>query len=106
MAARPEFLAFFSPAFSFPLLTYPHISHFLRWENTYTYAQLYSGEREFVPDPDAGKKLANTGMEHTIASFLRSEKLEFSTLRHAKFSSMLLLHFLLAENKSFTTTRY
>ena len=33
-------------------------------------------------------------------SFLRKEKLEFSTLRHAKFSTMALLHLLHASNKA------
>ena len=32
-----------------------------------------------------------------VCSFMKAEKLEFSSLRHAKFSTMLLLHALLSD---------
>jgi len=53
-------------------------------------------------DPDEAVALAKTGKnqegeEHSVSSFMRAEKLEFSSLRHAKFSTMLLLHALHAD---------
>jgi hypothetical protein len=53
-------------------------------------------------DPDEVVALAKTGKnqegeEHSVSSFMRAEKLEFSSLRHAKFSTMLLLHALHAD---------
>lgn len=48
-------------------------------------------------DIDEDVKLAMVGSEHSVSSFFRSEKLEFSTLRHAKFSTMILLYALLAD---------
>ena len=79
---------------------------FLLFFLTKLYQQLFEGEREFVPDPDANAELPTTGSDHSVASFLRSEKLEFSSLRHAKFSTMLFLYFLLLEDKQYTIVRY
>jgi hypothetical protein len=56
-----------------------------------------NGEADVTPDPDAAAVLATTGTDHTVGTFLRTEKLEFSSLRHAKFSTMLLIHALLAD---------
>ena len=53
--------------------------------------------RLVVTDPS----LPCMGDDHTVISFLRAERLEFSSLRHAKFSTMLLLRFLSTENKTF-----
>jgi len=47
------------------------------------------------PDPDADVPVASVGGDHSISSFFRSERLEFSSLRHAKFSSMVLINALL-----------
>lgn len=55
------------------------------------------GQEGVLKDPDDKLQLAKTGAEHTVGTFLRTEKLEFSSLRHAKFSTMLLLHALLSE---------
>eukprot|EP00038_Savillea_parva_P020402 m.31245 g.31245 ORF g.31245 m.31245 type:complete len:913 (-) comp4786_c0_seq1:252-2990(-) len=55
------------------------------------------GKTTVDEDPDANVKLAKTGNEHTVGTFLRTEKLEFSSLRHAKFSTMLLVHALLSD---------
>lgn len=49
---------------------------------------------EFV-DPS----LPAMGDEHSVISFLKAEKLEFSSLQHAKFSTMLLLRYLTMETK-------
>eukprot|EP00041_Stephanoeca_diplocostata_P024995 m.644358 g.644358 ORF g.644358 m.644358 type:complete len:981 (+) comp22648_c0_seq2:318-3260(+) len=46
-------------------------------------------------DPDLDVDLPTIGGEHTVGTWLRSEKLEFSSLRHAKFSTMLLVYALL-----------
>lgn len=45
--------------------------------------------------------LPGMGDEHTVISFLKAERLEFSSLRHAKFSTMLFLRFLSSETKTF-----
>jgi hypothetical protein len=80
---------------------------------------------KFVPDPDEDMGLATTGEEHRgysppaacarlldedpaldpldISSFFQAEKLEFSSLRHVKYSSTALLHLLLAEDKTIVT---
>lgn len=54
---------------------------------------------EPVPeDPDLKLKLGGMPGDHTCASFLRAEKLEFSTLRQAKYSTMMLLHVLMMKD--------
>eukprot|EP00053_Salpingoeca_punica_P016040 m.149576 g.149576 ORF g.149576 m.149576 type:complete len:860 (+) comp16861_c0_seq1:139-2718(+) len=55
--------------------------------------------QDMLPDPDAEVDLASTGEEHSVVSFLKAERLEFSSLRHSKFSSMMLLHLLLSPSK-------
>lgn len=54
---------------------------------------------EYVPDPDAGGTFASTGEEHSLVSFFQAEKLEFSSVRHMKFSTMMLLHLLHSKDK-------
>jgi hypothetical protein len=44
--------------------------------------------------------MPSMGDEHSVISFLRAERLEFSSLRHAKFSTVVLLRFLLSEAKA------
>eukprot|EP00045_Choanoeca_perplexa_P015690 m.200708 g.200708 ORF g.200708 m.200708 type:complete len:1643 (+) comp17055_c0_seq1:162-5090(+) len=53
----------------------------------------------FVPDPDKDVDTAQTGDEHSIVSFFKAERLEFSSLRHNRFSTMCLLHLLLSKDK-------
>lgn len=55
----------------------------------------------FILDPDANLSLASTGPNYTVASFLRGEKLEFSTMRHSRFATMMLLYLLSSPDKVF-----
>jgi len=57
-------------------------------------------------DADLACNLAITGGEHTIQTYLRSEKLEFSSLRHAKFSTMCLLYALFLEGDALPPERW
>lgn len=57
----------------------------------------HSGQ-ESGRDPDLDLKLAKMYGDHTVASFFRAEKLEFSTLRHSKYSTMMLLHVMLLKD--------
>eukprot|EP00039_Didymoeca_costata_P016272 m.287898 g.287898 ORF g.287898 m.287898 type:complete len:900 (+) comp16368_c0_seq19:280-2979(+) len=54
--------------------------------------ELVTGSKEgVVVDPDKDVEVARVDPEHSVQSFMRSEKLEFSSLRHAKYSTMMLL---------------
>lgn len=68
--------------------------------------QLCHTNKTVVRDPDMDVAVAKTGGEHTIQSYLRSEKLEFSTLRHAKFSTMCLLYALFLEGEALPPERW
>eukprot|EP00051_Salpingoeca_urceolata_P006290 m.83380 g.83380 ORF g.83380 m.83380 type:complete len:1007 (-) comp14764_c1_seq3:89-3109(-) len=62
--------------------------------------QLLDSEDGFQPDPDAGLTLASTGPDHSVTSFLAQQKLEFTSTRHIRFSTMLLVHMLLSPDKA------
>lgn len=54
----------------------------------------------FVTDPDKDVAVASTGEDFCVAGVLRAERLEFSSLRHIKFSTMVLLHALISPIKA------
>eukprot|EP00049_Salpingoeca_infusionum_P006079 m.101061 g.101061 ORF g.101061 m.101061 type:complete len:877 (+) comp13190_c0_seq6:218-2848(+) len=58
---------------------------------------------QFIADCDDPASIATTGEDHSVASFLKAERLEFSTLRHAKYSSVCMLYLLAAKSKKFKT---
>lgn len=62
--------------------------------------------QEIQPDPDLKLSLAKMYGDHTVASFFRAEKLEFSTLRHAKYTTMMMLHVLLLKSGETYDERY
>jgi hypothetical protein len=60
--------------------------------------ELHHDGRSVERDPDLDITLPRVGFDSAMATFLRGEKLEFSTLRHAKYSTMMLLHALFMDD--------
>eukprot|EP00911_Craspedida_sp_UC1_P000997 UC1_evm1s746 len=58
-----------------------------------------AGATCFVRDPDAHRVFASTGEEHSLVSFFQAEKLEFSSVRHMRYTTMCLLHLLHSRDK-------
>ncbi len=54
---------------------------------------------DFVTDPDRHLTLGSSGPEHSLSSYFRAEKLEFSSIRHMRFSTKMMIMFLLGGDK-------